>query len=54
MEVFDTHRNSNWFVRLLRLLTLRRVDGLADMASDRSVAACAAAALIVWALIDRL
>jgi Peptidase C13 family len=54
MEVFDTHRNLNWFVRLLRLLTLRRVDGLADMASDASVAACAAVALTVWAVIDRL
>src|ERR1700728_2253398 len=54
MEVFDTHRNSNWFVRLLRLLTLRRVDGLADMASDASVAACAAVALALWLVIDRL
>jgi uncharacterized membrane protein YgcG len=54
MEVFDTHRNSNWFVRLLRLLTLRRVDGLADMASDASVAACAAVALALWVVIDRL
>jgi len=54
MEVFDTHRNSNWFMRLLQLLTLRRVDGLADMASDASVAACAAVALALWVVIDRL
>jgi hypothetical protein len=54
MEVFDTHRNSNWFARLLRLLSLRRVDSLADMASDASVAACAAVALALWVVIDRL
>jgi Peptidase C13 family len=54
MEVFDTHRNPNWFMRVLRLLSLRRVAGLADMASDASVAACAAVALALWVVIDRL
>jgi hypothetical protein len=54
MEGIGTHPNSNWFTRLQRLLTLRRVDGLTDMASDASIAACAALALAVWVIIDRL
>ena len=26
MEVFDTHQNANWFIRVLRLLSLTCVD----------------------------
>lgn len=54
MEVIGTNRNSNWFVRLLRLMTLRRVDSVADMASDASVAACGAVSLALWIIVDRL
>jgi hypothetical protein len=54
MEGMGTNRNSNWFSRLLRLLTLRRVDDLAAMASDASVAGCAALALALWVIADRL
>ena len=54
MEGIGTNRNSNWFSRLLRLLTLRRVDDLAAMASDASVAGCAALALALWVIADRL
>jgi hypothetical protein len=54
MEVTGTDRNSNWFSRLLRLLTLRRVGDLAGMASDASVAVCAALALALWVIVDRL
>jgi hypothetical protein len=54
MEVTGTGRNSNWFARLLRLLTLRRVAQLSDMASDVSVATCSAASLALWLIVDRL
>lgn len=54
MEVLGTDRNSNWLAKLLRLLTLRRVVDLAGMASDRSIAACAAVALALWIVLDRL
>jgi hypothetical protein len=54
MEVIGTNRKSNWISRLLRVLTLRRVADLAAMASDASVAACAALALALWVIVDRL
>lgn len=54
MEVIGTNRNSNWFAKLLRLLTLRGVDEPTGMASDASVAACAAVALLLWIIVDRL
>ena len=54
MEVIGTSQNSNWFASLLRLLTLRRLDDLADRASDASIAACGAASLALWIIVDRL
>src|ERR1700686_3838104 len=54
MEVIGSNRSLNWLVRLLRLLTLRRLDSLADMASDAAVAACGGLALAAWGIIDRL
>jgi hypothetical protein len=53
MEVTGTHGNSNWLSGWLRLLSLRRVGNLADMAGDASVAACGAVSLALWVLIDR-
>src|SRR6202158_4311209 len=54
MEVIGINRNSNWFVRLLRLMTLRRVDSVADMASDAAVAVCGGVSLALWIIVDRL
>jgi hypothetical protein len=38
----------------MRLLTLRGVDNLADMASDASVTICSAVSLALWIIVDRL
>jgi hypothetical protein len=54
MEVVATPRISNRFRRWLRLLTLRRVDDVSDMAGDGPIAACAVVSLALWVLIDRL
>lgn len=39
---------------LVRLLTLRKVDSLAPVSTDRVITALGAASLAVWALVDRL
>jgi hypothetical protein len=54
MEVIGTGQISNWIASLLRLLTLRRLDDLADTASDAAIAACGAASLALWIIVDRL
>jgi hypothetical protein len=54
MEVTGSNQKSNWIAASLRLLTLRRVDGLAGMASDASIAACGGVSLALWIIIDWL